>query len=204
MTRIKICGITRAEDALLAAELGAYAVGFVFWPGSHRYIDPRAARAIVHALPASVLTVGVFVDQPAGHVRFVADEAGLTSVQLHGGESVRFAQQLGRPVLKAVPIGGDFVPESVDGIPAEITVLLDAFDPVRHGGTGRTIDWSVAAAVSARRPIVLAGGLTGANVTDAVRQVRPFAVDVSSGVESAPGVKDHARLRDFFEAVRHD
>ena len=204
MTRVKICGITRREDALLAADLGAFAVGFVFWPGSPRYIDPRDARAIVNALPESVLKVGVFMNQPTGHVRLAATTAGLTTVQLHGSEPVAFALGIGRPVLKAVPVTQDFSPEALDDIPAGITVLLDAFDPRTHGGTGRTIDWTLAAAASARRPIILAGGLRQSNIADAIRQVRPYAVDLSSGVESSPGVKDHARLRDLFEALPHD
>ena len=204
MTRVKICGITRPQDALLAADLGAFAVGFVFWPGSARYLDPRAARAIVNALPDAVQKVGVFVNQPAGHVRFVAETAGLTTVQLHGTETVAFALGVGKPVLKTVPVGHEFSPGSLDEIPSEITVLLDAFDPVTHGGTGRTIDWTLAAAAAARRPVVLAGGLNPSNIADAIRQVRPFAVDLSSGVESAPGVKDHARLHDLFAALAHD
>jgi phosphoribosylanthranilate isomerase len=204
MIDVKICGITRREDALAAADLGAWAVGFVFWPGSPRYIDPRAARAIVHALPPSMITVGVFVNQPAGHVRLVAEEAGITTIQLHGEEPLTLARSLDRPVLKAVVVRDGFAPESLDSIPAEITVLLDAFDPVAHGGTGRTIDWTAAAAAAARRPVVLAGGLTAANIAAAIRTVRPRAVDLSSGVESAPGIKDPAKLRDLFAALPHD
>jgi phosphoribosylanthranilate isomerase len=204
MTDVKICGITRQEDALLAAELGAWAIGFVFWPGSPRYIDPRAARAIVHALPPAMRTVGVFVNQPAGHVRMVAEEAGITTVQLHGDETVAFAQRLGRPVFKAIPVRDGFTPSTLDAIPDDITVLLDAFDPAAHGGTGRTIDWSLAANAAARRPIVLAGGLNARNIGEAIRQVRPRAVDLSSGVEAAPGLKDHGKLRDLFAALPHD
>ena len=204
MTAVKICGITRREDALLAVDLGAWAVGFVFWPGSPRYCDPRIARAIINALPASVLKVGVFVDQPAGHIRMVAGESGITTVQLHGRESILVAQSLGRPVFKAVAVSNGFTPAALDQIPPEITVLLDAFDPATHGGTGRTIDWSAAAAAAARRPVVLAGGLNAANIAEAIRRVRPRAVDLSSGVESAPGIKDPAKLRAFFNALPHD
>lgn len=204
MTRVKICGITRREDALLAADLGAFAVGFVFWPGSPRYIDPRDARAIVNALPQSVQKVGVFMNQPSGYVRLAAETAGLTTVQLHGTEPVAVALGVGKPVWKAVPVTPAFSPEALDDLPPEITVLLDAFDPVTYGGTGRTIDWTLAAAAAARRPIVLAGGLRQSNITDAIRQVRPFAVDLSSGVESSPGVKDHGRLRDLFQTLPHD
>lgn len=204
MTDVKICGITRREDALLAAELGAWAIGFVFWPGSPRYCDPRTARAIIHALPSSVVTVGVFVNQPAGHVRMVAEDAGITTIQLHGQESVSFAQSLRRPVLKAIVVRDGFAAEELDEIPSEITVLLDAFDPSTFGGTGRTIDWSAAASASARRPVVLAGGLNAGNISEAIRHVRPRAVDLSSGVESAPGVKDPVKLRAFFHALPHD
>ena len=204
MTDVKICGITRREDALLAVELGAWAVGFVFWPGSPRYCDPRTARAIITALPPSVVTVEVFVDQPAGHVRMVAAESGITTIQLHGRESVLFAQSLGRPVFKAVAVSNGFTAASLDEIPADITVLLDAFDPATHGGTGRTIDWSAAASAAARRPVILAGGLNAGNIAEAVRHVRPRAVDLSSGVESAPGVKDAAKLHAFFNALHHD
>jgi phosphoribosylanthranilate isomerase len=204
MIDVKICGITRQEDALLAAELGAWAVGFVFWPGSPRYIDPRAARAIVHALPSTIRTVGVFVNQPAGHVRMVTEEAGITTVQLHGHEPVAFAQGLGLPVFKAVPVRGGFDPSTLDAIPSGITVLLDAFDPTTHGGTGRTIDWTTAAEAATRRPIVLAGGLNAGNIVQAIQQVRPRAVDLSSGVERSPGIKEHGKLRELFAALSYD
>lgn len=204
MTDVKICGITRRQDALLAVELGAWAVGFVFWPGSPRYCDPRIARAIINALPPTVVTAGVFVDQPAGHVRMVAEESGITTIQLHGRESVLFAQSLGRPVFRAVAVTNGFTAESLDEIPSDITVLLDAFDPATHGGTGRTIDWSAAASAASRRPVILAGGLNAGNIAEAVRHVRPRAVDLSSGVESAPGVKDAAQLHAFFHALHHD
>ena len=208
MMRVKICGLTRGEDARLAVELGAWAVGFICWPGSPRYIDPRGIRAITTSLPADTVCVGVFVDQPAGHIRKVGDEAGLTSVQLHGQESISIAQSIGRPVLKAVHVRPDDDPQAlsrtVAAIPEDVTVLLDTFDPVRHGGTGQAIDWSLAATVANRRPVVLAGGLNPANVGEAIRQVRPFAVDVSSGVETSPGVKDAAKLHALFEAIAHD
>ena len=204
MTDVKICGITLMEDALLAAELGAWAIGFIFWPGSPRYIDPAAARVIVEALPPGIRTVGVFVNQPAGHVRMVAAQAGITTVQLHGREPVTFAQSLGRPVFKAVPVRPGFTSSALDAIPPDITVLLDAFDPAAHGGTGQTIDWTLAADAAARRPIVLAGGLNADNIAEAIRQVRPRAVDLSSGVEASPGTKDHRKLRDLFAALPHD
>ncbi len=206
MIRVKICGITRLDDALLAIELGATALGFVFWPKSLRVIDADLAGAISDQLPPHVSTVGVFADQPLEDVRRVAETARLAAVQLHGNEPLDYTRRLLQPVIKAMPVGDGFVPESLDAIPAGITVLLDAHDPIRRGGTGRTIDWTLARKAAARRPIFLSGGLTPENIRDAVAQVRPYGVDLSSGVESSPGVKDPDRLRAFFGALRdhHD
>jgi phosphoribosylanthranilate isomerase len=199
---IKICGITRVEDARFAVACGAHALGFVFWPDSPRSIDPARARAIAAVLPPFVTPVGVFVNQPAEYVNEVAAAAGLGVVQLHGDESSDFAAGLHRPVLKAMTLHSTTFGDAIDRWPAGMMVLLDAHDPVRRGGTGRTIDWAAAAAVAARRPIVLAGGLNPGNVAEAIERVRPFGIDVSSGVEAAPGVKDHGRLRQLFEAIR--
>lgn len=197
---VKICGITRAEDAEAAVDAGAGAIGFVFWPGSPRFIDPYRARAIRSRLPPFVTAVGVFVNQPLEHVAGVASLVRLGAVQLHGDETPGYAARISTPVIKAVPVG----PESRERVvawPAAMTLLLDVHDPVARGGTGRTIDWGAAAAVAAERRVLLAGGLTAENVADAVARVRPFGIDVSSGVERAPGVKDHQRLRALFEAL---
>ncbi|CAN5372689.1 phosphoribosylanthranilate isomerase [soil metagenome] len=199
--RVKICGITRAEDARLAAELGAAAVGFVFWPRSPRCIHPDVARAIVADLPAHVRAVGVFVDQPVEEVARVVRTVGLGAVQLHGREDSGPFEALGLPIIKAVAVGAGFVPASVATIPPTVMVLLDAHDPAKRGGTGRTIDWSLAARVAATRDTVLSGGLDPANVRAAIAQVRPYMIDVSSGVESVPGIKDPARLRALFREV---
>jgi phosphoribosylanthranilate isomerase len=196
---VKICGITLAEDADAAIKAGADAIGFVFWPGSPRLIDPYRARAIAATLPPFVTTVGVFVNQPIEYVTGVASLVRLGAVQLHGDETIEYAAALSRPVVKAMSLGDD----RVTAWPAQTTVLLDVHDPVRRGGTGRTIDWTAAAAVAAGRRILLAGGLTPDNVAEAVARVRPFGIDVSSGVERTPGVKDHQRLRALFEAL-HD
>jgi phosphoribosylanthranilate isomerase len=195
---VKICGITRVEDALAAAEAGANAIGFIFWPGSPRFIDPYRARRIAAALPRLVTTVGVFVDQPVEYVAGVANLVPLGAVQLHGGETPAYAASLGRPVIKAVQPGGDALE---DQWPANVTLLLDARDPIRKGGTGQTIDWDAAAATAARRPALLAGGLTPENIGEAIVRVRPFGIDVSSGVEQAPGIKNHERLRALFKAI---
>lgn len=201
MTRVKICGITREEDAQLAAHLGATAIGLVLWPGSPRCIGADRARAIVATLPSHVTAVGVFVNQPLDEVRRTAERAALGAVQLHGEESLEYAQALLQPVLKAVPVTAGFETTSLDVWPPEITVLLDAHDPVRRGGTGTTIDWSLAARASAGRPVLLSGGLTPENVGEAITQVRPYGIDLSSGVERAAGIKDPERLRALFDVL---
>lgn len=201
MLRIKVCGIRRTEDALLAAELGAWAVGFVFWPGSPRFIDPYRARTIAAALPPWLVPVGVFVDQPLEYIAGVASLVRLGAVQLHGNEAPAMVERLQHRVIKAIPMGTDFDVSMMEAIPARAAVLLDAHDPERRGGTGMTIDWTRAAAAARRRPVLLAGGLRPENVRHAVETVRPFGIDVSSGVESTPGVKDHARLRQLFAAL---
>jgi phosphoribosylanthranilate isomerase len=202
MTRVKICGIRRVEDALLAAELGAAALGFVFWPSSPRFLDPYRARPIVASLPPFVTTVGVFVDEPEAYVMGVARLLNLGAIQLHGQERVEPYAQGSCRLIKAVAVaeGGDCL-TAVKAVPARATVLLDAHDPVRRGGTGRTIDWTLAASASSVRPIILSGGLNADNVRAAVDAVRPYAVDVSSGVESSPGVKDPDKLRALFAAL---
>src|SRR5712691_8866307 len=175
---VKICGITRADDAEAAVEAGAGAIGFVFWPESPRFIDPYRARSIASTLPPFVTAVGVFVNQPLQYVNAVASLLRLGAVQLHGDETPEYAAAVSSPVIKAV-----------------------SFGPVKRGGTGRTIDWTGASALAAQRKILLAGGLTPDNVMEAIAQVRPFGIDVSSGVERTPGVKDHPRMRALFEAL---
>ena len=198
--RVKICGITRAEDARLAADLGAWAVGFVFWPGSPRFVEPARARTIADALPAYVLPVGVFVNQPASEVEEVGRLVRLGAVQLHGDESAAYAAAMTRRVIRAVSPDRALRDESEQEWGAT-TLLLDATEGERRGGTGRTIDWEAAAVVASRRPVVLAGGLGPANIAEAIRTVRPAAVDVSSGVERAPGEKDAALMEALFRAV---
>ena len=192
---VKICGITRLEDADAAVNAGASALGFVFWPGSPRFVDPYRARAIVKALPPFVTPVGLFVNQPREYVSGVASLVRLGAVQLHGDESVEFGASIAWPVIKALSV------DRAREWPATTTLLLDAHDPVKRGGTGHTIGWTAAAGVAAERKILLAGGLTPENVAEAVARVRPFGVDVSSGVERSPGIKDHDRINAFFEAL---
>ena len=198
---IKVCGITRLDDAEAAIDAGAGALGFVFWPNSPRFIDPHRARAIVGALPPFVTAVGVFVNQPPDYINGVASLVRLAVVQLHGEERVGDLAHIARPVVKAIPVNGSAEPAGVDAWPAGVTLLLDVHDTEKRGGTGRTIDWGGAARIAFRRRALLAGGLTPDNVAEAIERVRPFGIDVSSGVERSPGIKDHGRLRAFFEAV---
>ena len=201
MIRVKICGIRRLDDARLAVQLGADALGFVFWPESPRFIDPYRALPIVSALPPFVATVGVFVDQAPEYVKGVSQLLNLSAVQLHGHERpATFPHN--RRVIKSVAVTEAFDPPTVfTPLPPRVTVLLDAHDPIRRGGTGQVIDWSLAAAAARLRPIVLSGGLTPGNVASAVATVNPYAVDVSSGVETEPGIKDPAKLRAFFAVL---
>lgn len=199
--RVKVCGICRLEDAELAIALGAAAIGFVFWPGSPRYCEPDRAQAIAARLPAHITLVGVFVDQPVEHVIQIAQRVPLGAVQLHGTESVADFNRVRQPLIKAVPVTEGLEPATVDRLPEGVTVLLDAHDPIRRGGTGRTIDWKVAASIASRRRTILSGGLNAANVRDAIVEVRPHMIDVSSGVESAPGRKDAGKLEAFFAAI---
>ena len=196
---VKICGITRASDAAAAVECGASAIGFIFWAPSARYVDPKKARAIVRTLPPFVTPVGVFVNETADHINTVADTVGLGAVQLHGDETPDLLEALTRPVVKAIVRVDDGTAERW---PANVMLLVDADDPVNRGGTGARADWQGAARLAAARRTLLAGGLRPENVAEAVTAVRPFGIDVSSGVEDAPGIKNPARIRQLFEALR--
>jgi phosphoribosylanthranilate isomerase len=199
--RVKVCGICRLEDAELAIALGASAIGFIFWPESPRYCEPERAQAIATRLPPHITVVGVFVDQPVQHVIQIATQVPLGAVQLHGNESIEDFDRVRQPLIKAIPVttGLDLV--TIDRLPDGVTVLLDAHDPIRRGGTGQTIDWTIAASIAARRRTILSGGLNAANVREAITEVQPHMIDVSSGVESAPGRKDAGKLEAFFAAV---
>jgi phosphoribosylanthranilate isomerase len=200
-TRVKVCGITREEDARLAVDLGADAIGFVFWAGSPRLVAPGLAAAIARALPPFVTRVGVFANQPVQDIRQIAALARLDAIQLHGDEPNGVWDLLPGRCIKAIGVGAGFDASALAAWPASVLPLLDAHDHERRGGTGQSIDWVVAASAARLRPIVLAGGLCPANVGWAIAQVAPYAVDVSSGVEREPGVKDAAALRAFFKSV---
>ena len=197
---IKICGITRLVDALHALQQGATALGFVFWPNSPRAIVPGDAREIIAALPEGVMTVGVFVNESAQQVQDVVAASGVRAVQLHGDERPQDFEFLAQPLLRSVTL--DHLDKTSRGWPTDTTWLLDAADRVRRGGTGMAIDWSRAYPVARHYKVVLAGGLTPSNVEEAIRTVQPFGVDVSSGVESSPGIKDVEKVASFVMNAR--
>ena len=199
--RVKICGITRAEDAVLAVELGASALGFVFWPSSPRAITPSLARSIARSVPPFVARVGVFVNAPPDEIAAIVRDVDLDAVQLHGDEVVADYDAVGARLIKAVPSETDDDVVRAVGLPITTTPLVDATDPVRRGGTGQVSNWERAARIASLRPVILAGGLNPGNVMMAIARVRPWAVDVSSGVESEPGIKSASRLAAFFAAA---
>lgn len=198
--RVKICGVTRLPDALDAARLGADALGFNFWPGSRRHVSAAVARQIIARLPPFVTPVGVFVNQSEGEMRAIAAETGIQVFQLHGDEPPELCSRLPLPVVKAIPV--DQVRTLSKLLSYEVQAFLLDTPSRGYGGTGQPFDWSLAEGVSEVAPVILAGGLKPENVADAVRAVRPWAVDVASGVESSPGVKDPVRMSRFIEAVR--
>ncbi len=198
--KVKICGITRLDDALAAARLGADAVGFNFWPRSKRHLPPADARAIVRRLPSFVTPVGVFVDPTRDEVLRAVDQSGIAVAQLHGDEPPELCLSLPLPVLKAIRVADVHALAAIASYEVQ-GFLLDA-PTAGYGGSGLTFDWELAAQVARELPIVLAGGLGPDNVAEAVRVVRPWAVDVASGVERAPGVKDHDRMRLFIERAK--
>jgi phosphoribosylanthranilate isomerase len=199
-TRVKICGITRDEDAHAAIRAGANAIGFVMWQSSPRAVTADQAAAIA-AEAGMVARVGVFVDPTRDEVVEAVRHARLDAVQLHGDEQVDDFLGCGAPIIKAVRLGSEADVDRVLALPAGVTVLVDTQDPDRHGGTGRVANWALARSVASRRRVMLAGGLNSGNVARAIAEVRPWAVDVSSGVERAPGLKDPAAIVAFCHAV---
>jgi len=202
-TRIKICGITRYEDATAAAAAGADAIGFVFYRNSPRFVDPDRAKAIAVAIPPFVSTVGLFVDADAADVEASLRTFRVDYLQFHGDENREYCSQFGVPFLKAVRMrpGLDLLHYSAD-FSAARALLLDAFVDGVPGGTGQRFDWNLIPR-NLPVPIVLSGGLSPDNITEAVRKVRPWAVDVSSGVEAAKGIKDGDKIKQFIRGVRN-
>lgn len=197
---LKICGITSLDAAAHAVDQGATALGFVLWPRSPRYVARDAVARIVAQLPATITTVGVFVNESSDEIARTMERANLTAVQLHGDEPATYAQDLAWPILKSVTLAT--ATEVAAAWSDDTTLLLDAADSERRGGTGQQVDWAAAATLARARRIVLAGGLTPANVAEAIAAVRPYGVDVSSGVEDAPGVKNPEKVARFLAAAR--
>ncbi|NJN48373.1 MAG: phosphoribosylanthranilate isomerase [Candidatus Competibacteraceae bacterium] len=197
----QICGITRPEDGLAAAHAGADAIGLVFFAGSSRNVDTAIARQIVAALPPFVAVVGLFVDADPEHVRFVLQQMPLHLLQFHGNEEPDYCAAFGFPYIKAVPMGaGADVTDYAQRFEAADGLLLDNYGGDQIGGSGQRFDWA-RIPPQVHKPIILAGGLNATNVGAAVQQIRPFAVDVSSGVETAKGIKDSQLIRAFVGAV---
>jgi len=203
MVKTKICGITNAGDARRAIAAGAEFLGFNFYEKSPRYIRPAAARRIARGLPKRVKLVGVFVNESEENILAIARQTGLDFLQLHGEESAAFVARVKRvaPVIKAVRVRPGFRAVELQKFHGAAAILLDGFDPKRRGGSGKTFDWSVAKQIAAKQRIFLAGGLTPENIGEAIASVRPYAVDICSGVESKPGKKSAARMTALKRAV---
>jgi phosphoribosylanthranilate isomerase len=203
MVQIKICGITNIADGLAAASAGADALGFVFHPASPRYVTPAKARDIIAALPLAVSTVGVFVNLAAAEILQIAELCGLDFIQLHGAETADYCRRFPRErLIKALSFRSEEEFAAMADYPVR-AFLVDAHDPVRFGGTGKTCDWNLARKAAARHPLILAGGLSEESILAALEAVHPLAVDISSGVEAAPGKKDHEKIRSVIASVQH-
>lgn len=202
MTRIKICGITNREDAIKAADLGADALGFIFFRGSRRYIDPAEAYKIIKKLPPFITTVGVFVNQSLDEISSVKQKTGIDAVQLHGDESPEFCMMIPYKLIKAVRVRTKIDRDEVELYPVQ-AILFDTHSEDSYGGTGRSFNWDILRNLDIPKKVILSGGLTPENVCQALEVVKPYGVDVSSGVEDSPGKKNHTKLRKFIEAVRN-
>lgn len=196
MIKVKICGITNKEDALYAAGCGADALGFIFYEKSPRYIEPDDAKTIIAALPPFVTTVGVFVNKDFNDIRDITLLTGVTVVQLHGDESPSYCNLVEGKLIKAIRVKNDSSIEGLKKYDVD-TFLLDSFDKNSFGGSGLTFDWKLAEKAKQYGKIILAGGLTPDNVEEAVKKVAPYGVDVNSGVEKKPGIKNKNKVKEF-------
>jgi phosphoribosylanthranilate isomerase len=201
MVRIKICGITNANDALRAADLGADALGFIFYKGSKRYIEPRDAGRIISSLPPFVSSVGVFVNQSIEEIKEAARVSGIDTVQLHGDETPEFCGMLPYRLIKAVRVKDAVNIAEVELYPVR-AILFDKHTDEMYGGTGSSFDWGMLEGLEISKKVILSGGLTPENVSRAVSLVKPYGVDVSTGVEDTPGKKNHTKMKKFIEAVK--
>ena len=198
---IKICGLTSREQALNCVELGVDWLGLNCWPGSSRYVTPEKTQEIVSALPKSVTTVGVFVNESPDLLESIMRETGMNWAQLHGDESLQHCKKLSVSWFKAFRVSPEFKVQQIQDY-GQKTFLLDAYSKTHYGGSGQTINWKMAESVSGLGQLILAGGLTPENVSEAVKKVNPWGVDVCSGVESEPGIKDLSKVKEFVRNVR--
>ncbi len=201
--RVKICGITTIEDAEAAVRFGADAIGFIFYDKSPRSVSPEKAGEIIGHLPPFVTRVGVFVNPTEDFVRETIDSIGLDRVQLHGDESPAFCQAFGDRVIKAIRVKDADTLKVLSTYRVK-TFLLDTYAPDSYGGTGQSFDWGWAVKAKEYGRIILSGGLTPENITEAIRSVNPYGVDISSGVEESPGKKDHLKIKQLMETIRHE
>jgi len=201
MIRIKICGITNLDDAMAAAELGADALGFNFYPESPRFIAPETAAEIIYQLPPFILTVGIFVNEPEEKVREIHERTGIQVFQFHGDESPEFCERFERRVIKVFRVKDKESLHSIMHYKAS-AFLLDSHKDGLLGGTGVPFDWDLAKDAARSRRVILAGGLTPENVGEAIRRVKPYGVDVAGGVEKEKGIKDHGKIKKFIAEVR--
>ncbi|MEX0686012.1 MAG: phosphoribosylanthranilate isomerase [Balneolales bacterium] len=204
-TRVKICGITTLEDGRFASGAQADYLGFIFWPGSKRYITPERATEIIGWIEGPEC-VGVFVDQTIEEVNRIAIEAGIDLVQLHGEESVEYCQQMVKPVIKSFRIKPEMTGNDIENLVSPYLdhvsyILFDSYDKIFHGGTGKTFNWNLLEKIRMKVPVILAGGISAENVVQAINSVKPFMVDVSSSLENEPGIKDFDKITEFFEQM---
>lgn len=203
MVKIKICGITNIEDALLAVDLGADALGFIFYKESKRYIRPERAHEIISKLPPFVTTVGVFVNQQLDEIRSIKEVVGFDVFQLHGDESPDFCKKLGRGVIKTIRVNEYINSKEIESYPVQ-TILFDTYSTKGYGGTGESFRWEILKGLNTSKRIILSGGLSAENVSHAIRTAKLYGVDVSSGVEDYPGKKNPEKLKKFIEATRNE
>ncbi len=204
MTRIKICGITSIEDAFAAVEAGAHALGFILVRKSPRYVEPEKIRSIISSLPPLVQTVGVFVDEPMDKVVEIRDFCSLDMLQFHGQEPPEYCASFRQRAIKAFRVKDESAIDEIKAYMGAVrAILLDAWSPKAHGGTGERFDWTIASEIvkSVTSPVILAGGLDVVTVREAIERVGPYGVDVSSGVELSPGKKDHKLVKEFIYRV---
>jgi len=202
MTEIKICGITNPEDAMVVAESGVHAIGFIFYRKSPRYVSPENAAAIIQNLPEGLTTVGVFVNHDAPEVRKIAKYCTLNMIQLHGDESPQYAQGFSDyHIIRAIAPQSANDLESLSEYPAS-AILIDGYDSRLYGGTGNEADWDAALLIKESYPLILSGGLNIGNIEVALHRVLPQAIDINSGVEKFPGKKDHCKIREIIDIVR--